>query len=247
MSRTARPLIRNGRRRLVRLSVIIPVYNERRWLPDVLARVLAVDVDKQVVVVDDGSTDGTWEWLDAWRIGQPDWITVLRHPYNQGKTAAVRTGLARVSGDCVIIQDGDLEYDPGDYGRLLQPLAEGRCRVVYGSRFLGNRPRMFFMQRLGNRVLTWLTNRLYGASLTDMETCYKLIAREVMASIAVESNGFDVEPELTAKVLRQGLKIVEVPIAYAGRTYAEGKKIGWRDFVSSAWTLVRLRFRRASE
>ena len=231
----------------MRLSVIIPVYNERRWIPEVLARVLAVDVDKQVVVVDDGSTDGTSEWLDAWRVGQPDWITVLRHPCNRGKAAAVRTGLAQASGDCVIIQDGDLEYDPGDYRRLLQPLAEGRCRVVYGSRFLGNRPRMFFMQRLGNRVLTWLTNRLYGASLTDMETCYKLIARDAMASIALESDGFDLEPELTAKVLRQGLKIVEVPIAYAGRTYAEGKKIGWRDFVSSAWMLVRLRFRRASE
>ena len=147
----------------------------------------------------------------------------------------------------MVIQDGDLEYDPGDYPQLLQPLAEGRCRVVYGSRFLGRRPRMFFTQRLGNRVLTWLTNRLYGTSLTDMETCYKLIAREVITRIAIESSGFDVEPELTARVLRQGLQIVEVPISYSGRTYAEGKKIKWRDFVSSAWTLVRLRFCRASE
>ena len=231
----------------LRLSVIIPVYNERRWIPELLARVLAADVDKQVVVVDDGSTDGTAEWLDGWRVGQPDWITVLRHPSNRGKAAAVRTGLAHADGDCVVIQDGDLEYDPGDYRRLLQPLAEGRCRVVYGSRFLGRRPRMFFTQRLGNRVLTWLTNRLYGASLTDMETCYKLIAREVIARIAIESSGFDLEPELTARVLRQGLEIVEVPISYSGRTYAEGKKIKWRDFVSSAWTLVRLRFRGASE
>ena len=231
----------------VQLSVIIPVYNERRWLPELLARVLAVDVDKQVVVVDDGSTDGTAEWLEAWRRGQPDWVAVIRHPSNRGKAAAVRTGLARATGACVIIQDGDLEYDPNDYRRLLRPFAEGACQVVYGSRFRGSRPRMFFLQRLANVLLTGLTNRLYGASLTDMETCYKLIAREVIAGLGIESNGFDIEPELTAKVLRKGLAIAEVPISYSPRTYAEGKKIGWRALVSSAWTLVRLRFEKGSD
>ena len=154
---------------------------------------------------------------------------------------AVRTGLAEVTGECVIIQDGDLEYDPRDYTRLLVPLVEGKTRVVYGSRLLGDTPRMFFTQRVGNVVLTWLTNLLYGSSLTDMETCYKLFARDVVAGMTLTSNRFNVEPELTAKVLRQGLEIVEVPIAYSGRTYADGKKINWCDFLSAVWTLVRLR------
>ena len=226
----------------MQLSIIVPVYNERSTISTALERVLAVDIDKQVIVVNDGSTDGTAEWLAEWGRDRPDWIVICQHRTNQGKGAAVRTGLARTTGDCVIIQDGDLEYDPGDYARLLQPLIEGRTRVVYGSRFLGHRPRMFLTQRMANALLTWLTNRLYGASLTDMETCYKLFAREVFEGLAVTSNSFNLEPELTAKVLRQGLEIVEVPISYAGRTYAEGKKINWRHFVSAAWTLVRLRF-----
>ena len=226
----------------MQLSIIVPVYNERSTISTALERVLAVDIDKQVIVVNDGSTDGTAEWLAEWGRDRPDWIVICHHRTNQGKGAAVRTGVARTTGDCVIIQDGDLEYDPGDYARLLQPLIEGRTRVVYGSRFLGHRPRMFLTQRMANALLTWLTNRLYGASLTDMETCYKLFAREVFEGLAVTSNSFNLEPELTAKVLRQGLEIVEVPISYAGRTYAEGKKINWRHFFSAAWTLVRLRF-----
>ncbi len=226
----------------MRLSIIVPVYNEQGTIATALARVLAVDLEKEIIVVDDGSTDGTAEWLDEWGGGQPDWVTIRRHPINQGKGAAVRTGLAKATGDFVIIQDGDLEYDPRDYTRLLAPLVEGRTRVVYGSRFLEHNPRMFFAQRAGNVLLTWLTNRLYGASLTDMETCYKLFAREVLEGLRLTSNRFNLEPELTAKVLRQGLEIVEVPIAYAGRPYAEGKKINWRDFVSAIWTLVRLRF-----
>jgi glycosyltransferase involved in cell wall biosynthesis len=149
--------------------------------------------------------------------------------------------LREVTGDYVIIQDGDLEYDPSDYSKLLAPLVEGDTRVVYGSRFLGNNPRMFFSQRVGNVVLTMLTNLLYGASLTDMETCYKLFAREVVSGMTLTGNRFNVEPELTAKVLRKGLEIVEVPVSYVGRPYAEGKKINWRDFVSAVWTLLRLR------
>ena len=226
----------------MRISIIIPVFNEQATIAEVLARVLAVDLDKQVIVVDDGSTDGTSELLEEWGKRQPDWVTVQRHAKNQGKGVAVRTGLAEVTGDCVIIQDGDLEYDPRDYSRLLAPLIEGQARVVFGSRLLGNNPRMFFAQRVGNVVLTWLTNLLYGASLTDMETCYKLFAREVVAGMTLTSDRFNVEPELTAKVLRQGLDIVEVPIAYTGRTYTDGKKINGRDFLSAVWTLIRFRF-----
>ena len=225
----------------MRLSIIVPVYNEAATIAEVLSRVLALDLDKQIVVVDDGSTDGTGEWIDAWAADQPDWVTVRHHPGNRGKGAAIRTALETVSGDYVIIQDGDLEYDPRDYPRLLVPLIEGRARVVYGSRFLGARPPMFFTQRMGNVLLTRLTNFLYGASLTDMETCYKLFAREVIQQLPLTADRFDVEPELTARVLRQGLEIVEVPIGYSGRSYTSGKKINWRDFIVAVRTLLRLR------
>ena len=236
------PLI--GQRRIpLRLSIIVPVYNEAATIAEVLSRVLALelDLDRQIVVVDDGSTDGTREWLDAWVEDQPDWVAVEHHAGNRGKGAAIRTGLAKVTGDYVIIQDGDLEYDPRDYPRLLAPLVEGRARVVYGSRFLGARPPMFFTQRMGNVFLTRLTNLLYGASLTDMETCYKLFARDVIAKLPLAADRFDVEPELTARVLRQGIEIVEVPISYSGRSYVSGKKIDWRDLIVAVRTLVRLR------
>lgn len=223
------------------LSIIVPVYNERATILEVLVRVLAVDCDKQLVVVNDGSTDGTAEVLEAWAREQPAWVTLCHHPQNRGKGAAVRTALALVTGDWVIIQDGDLEYDPQDYTRLLAPVLAGRARVVYGSRFLGNNPRMFFTQRAGNVILTRLTNLLYGSSLTDMETCYKLFARDLVTGMPLTSNRFNIEPELTAITLRQDLEIVEVPVAYIGRRYDEGKKINWRDFVSAVWTLVRLR------
>jgi len=225
----------------VRLSIIVPVYNECGTIAEVLRRVLAVDVEKQVIVVDDGSSDGTTEWLMSWALGRSEQVVICHHARNRGKGAAVRTGLAEVSGDYVLIQDGDLEYNPEDYVRLLEPLAEGRAKVVYGSRFLGGAPRMFFTQRMSNVFLTRLTNLLYGASLTDMETCYKLFTRDVVTGFTLVSNRFDVEPELTAKVLRAGLEIEEVPITYAGRSYREGKKINWRDFVSAVWTLVRFR------
>ena len=227
----------------MQLSIIVPVYNEAATIAEVLARVLAVDLDldKQIVVVDDGSTDGTREWLHAWVEDQPDWVSVRRHAGNRGKGAAIRTGLTTVTGDYVIIQDGDLEYDPQEYARLLAPLVEGRARVVYGSRFLGIRPPMFFTQRMGNLILTRLTNLLYGSSLTDMETCYKLFARDVIVQLPLTADRFDVEPELTARTLRQGLEIVELPITYSGRSYTSGKKINWRDFIIAVWTLFRFR------
>lgn len=225
----------------VRLSIIVPVYNECGTIAEVLRRVLAVEVEKQVIVVDDGSSDGTTEWLMSWAQGRPEQIVICHHAKNRGKGAAVRTGLAEVSGDYVLIQDGDLEYNPEDYVRLLAPLTEGRTKVVYGSRFLDGAPRMFFAQRMSNVFLTRLTNLLYGSSLTDMETCYKLFARDVVTGFTLRANRFDVEPELTVKALRAGLEIKEVPVTYAGRSYREGKKINWRDFVSAVWTLVRLR------
>jgi glycosyltransferase involved in cell wall biosynthesis len=226
----------------LRLSIIIPVYNERTTIAEVLTRVLAVDGDKQLVIVDDGSSDGTAEWLDEWARTQPDWVLYRRHQRNRGKGAAVRTGLAEVTGEWVIIQDGDLEYDPRDYATLLSAALDGGAQVVYGSRFLGTNPTMFFTQRAGNVLLTRLTNLLYGASLTDMETCYKLFARAVVTGLPLTADRFDIEPELTAKVLRRGLGITEVPITYAGRAYAEGKKINWTDFVVAVWTLVRCRW-----
>ena len=225
----------------MQLSVIVPVYNECDTVAELLRRVLAVEVEKQVIVVDDGSSDGTAEWLTSWTRGRSEQIVICQHAQNRGKGAAVRTGLAEVTGEYVLIQDGDLEYNPEDYVRLLEPLTEGRTKVVYGSRFLGGAPRMFFTQRMSNVFLTRLTNVLYGTSLTDMETCYKLFTRDVVTGFTLVSNRFDVEPELTAKVLRAGLEIEEVPITYAGRSYREGKKINWRDFVSAVWTLVRFR------
>ncbi len=225
----------------LRLSIIVPVYNERDTIAEVLSRVLAVECDKQLIVVDDGSTDGTAELIEEWISGRPEQVAFHRHVRNLGKGAAVRTGLEHVAGECVVIQDGDLEYDPRDYAKLLAPVIEQGAHVVYGSRFLGNNPRMFFTQRAGNVILTRLTNLLYGASLTDMETCYKLFARDVVAALPLKSDRFDIEPELTARLLRQGVDIVEVPISYAGRAYDAGKKINWRDFISAVWTLFRLR------
>jgi len=224
----------------MRLSVIIPVYNERATIREVLERVDAVPVDKQVIIVDDCSSDGTGGML---RELQGPGHTVLFHPTNRGKGAALRTGLPYATGDCIVIQDADLEYDPRDYLALLRPVAEGRARVVYGSRFQASRPPMFLRHWVGNVLLTSLTNLLYGTRLTDMETCYKLFRADVLKDLAIESDRFNVEPEITAKILKKGVTILEVPIAYSRRNFAEGKKIGWKDFVSAVWTLVKYRFR----
>ena len=222
----------------MRLSIIVPVFNERDTIRELLRRVAAVDLDKEVVVVDDGSTDGTREVLAEFA---GTGSTVVLHDANRGKGAAIRTGLRHVTGDCVLVQDADLEYDPDDYHRLLAAMEERGADVVYGSRFAGGRPAMKRRHRVGNRLLTAITNALYGSALTDMETCYKLMRRRVLADLELTANGFDVEPEITAMLLRRGVAIHEVPIRYAARSLAEGKKISWTDFVSAVWTLVRLR------
>lgn len=225
-------------RALMRLSVVIPVFNEATTLQELLAKVHAVDIDKEVIIVDDFSTDGTRDLLSS--MSHPETIIVF-HESNAGKGAALRTGFTRATGDFVIVQDADLEYDPCDYVRLVAEAHEHDVDVVYGTRFAGPRPPMAFKNWVGNRVLTWLTNRMFGSALSDMETCYKLIRRDVLSDLTIESDRFNVEPELTAKLLLRGTRIREVPISYVGRTHAEGKKISWLDFVSAVWTLVRLR------
>jgi len=225
-----------------KLSVIVPIYNERNTVAEIVRRMRSVelDVDLEVVLVDDGSTDGTREVL-----GQltDSTVRVVYHENNKGKGAAIRSGLAQVTGDLVLIQDADLEYDPEDWPKLLAPVLRGKAQVVYGSRFTGERRNMLFLHWIGNRFLSLVTNILYNTTLSDMETCYKLFDRRVLADINLRSSRFDFEPEVTAKVLRRGIRIYEVPISYAGREFDEGKKITWRDGFSALWTLVKYRFR----
>ncbi len=225
------------------LSVVVPVYNERPTLAEVIRRMRAVQLplELEVIAVDDGSSDGSGQLLHAL---QDSTVRVLAHGRNQGKGAAVRTGLAAARGDLVLIQDADLEYDPEDWLRLLDPILKGKARVVYGSRFTGERKNMFPLHWLGNRLLTLTTNVLYQTTLSDMETCYKLFDRRVLEGLRIESNRFDFEPEITAKVLRRGERIYEVPISYAGREFAEGKKITWRDGFAAMSALIRYRLRR---
>ncbi len=224
----------------VKLSVIIPVYNEQATIKEVLDRVRAVEMEKEIIVVDDGSTDGTSEIL-AKEEAKGD-LKVLRHRVNRGKGAAVRTGLEHATGEVILIQDADLEYDPRDYPELLKPIHEGRAEVVYGSRFLGRREAMSFWNALANKLLTLATNLLYGSTLTDVETCYKVFRAEVIKLIPLHSHRFELEPEITAKVLKRGYRIYEVPISYAGRRQEEGKKISWWDGFIALWTLVKYRF-----
>lgn len=225
------------------LSVIVPVYNERNTVAEVIRRVRAVDIPLtvEVVVVNDGSTDGTDKVLAAI---QDSTVKVVNHAQNRGKGAAIRTGLAEVRGDLVLIQDADLEYDPDDWAKLLDPILKGKARVVYGSRFTGERMNMLPSHWVGNRVLSLVTNILYSSTLSDMETCYKLFDRKVIAGITIESDRFDFEPEITAKVLRKGHRIYEVPISYAGREIDEGKKITWRDGFGALKALIKFRFSR---
>ena len=222
------------------LSVVIPVYNEKDTIEEILSRVVAVPVRKEVIVVDDCSTDGTRTILAGLqtRLG----FRLLLQERNQGKGAALRRGFAEVAGDIVVIQDADLEYSPEEYPQLITLICEGRADVVYGSRFLGRHRVFLFTHYLGNRVLTLLTNVLYNTMLTDMETCYKVMRTEVLRSFALRSNGFGVEPELTAKIFKRGYRVYEVPITYDGRGYDEGKKITWRDGVVALWVLLRYRF-----
>jgi glycosyltransferase involved in cell wall biosynthesis len=222
----------------VKLSIVVPVYNEKSTVEELLRRVRAVDLEIEVIVVDDRSTDGTHEILE--RLA-PSIDVLVRHERNQGKGAALQTGIGRATGDYVIIQDADLEYNPEDYHDLLRPVLRDGADVVYGSRFTGERRNMFFHHWLGNRFLTLATNVLFRASLSDMETCYKLVRTDLLKAIDIRSLGFNVEPEITAKLLRQGIRIHEVPISYAGRDFHAGKKITWMDGISALLTLLRYR------
>ena len=225
------------------MTVIVPVYNEHATVAEVLRRIrkVSVPLTVDVVVVDDGSSDGTDKVLAAL---QESAVQVITHPVNRGKGAAIRTGLAAAKGDVLLVQDADLEYDPEDWPKLLQPMLRGKARVVYGSRFTGERKNMLPSHWLGNRLLTLTTNLLFRSTLSDMETCYKLFDRRVLEGITIESDRFEFEPEITAKVLRRGERIYEVPISYAGREVSEGKKISWRDGIGAMRALVKYRFRR---
>ncbi|HAH05439.1 MAG TPA: glycosyl transferase [Elusimicrobia bacterium] len=224
-----------------KLSILVPVFNEARTVAELIARVRKVElpVERELIVVDDASTDGTPDILE--KLQGPD-MTVLRHPENRGKGAALHTALARASGEAVIVQDADLEYDPRDYARLLEPMLDGRADVVYGSRFLGGPHRvLFFWHYAANVGFTLLTDILYNVNLTDMGVCYKLFRTDVLRSFPLREKGFGFEPEVTAKVCKRHLRIYEVPISYSGRTFAEGKKISWRDGFVYLWGLLRYR------
>ena len=223
------------------LSVIMPCYNEATTIPDILSKVRAVDLEKQIIAVDDSSSDDTYAVLCREAVADPTMI-VIRHPNNRGKGAAVRSGLARALGEIVIVQDADLEYDPQDYYELIKPIAEGRVNVVFGSRFLGRHTGMYFWNALGNKGLTFLTNMLFNCWISDMETCYKVMRTEIMRDLRLESNDFRLEPEIAAKVLKRGHRIYEVPVSYLGRTYEEGKKMKPSQGFFAILALLRYRF-----
>ena len=222
------------------VSVVMPVFNEVATVEQIVRRVLAVPVRLELIVVDDGSTDGSRERLEV--LQSELGFRLLLQPRNQGKGAALRRGFAEVTGDIVAIQDADLEYSPEELPELMQLICEGRADVVYGSRFLGRHRVFLFTHYLGNRLLTLVANVLYNTMLTDMETCYKMMRTTVVRSLTVRSNGFGVEPELTAKIFKRGYRVYEVPISYDGRGYEDGKKFGWRDGVIAFWVLLRYRF-----
>jgi glycosyltransferase involved in cell wall biosynthesis len=228
----------------VKLSIIIPVYNEEQTISEVVERVRAVDIgaiEKEIIIANDGSSDNTRNAIDASRWSSDPRIRTYDNPINVGKGAAVRIGLKYATGDILLIQDADLELDPAEYGSLLEPILQGRADVVYGSRFLAPSTRISFRARLGNRMLTWVTNILYGARLTDMETAYKVFRREAFEGVRLRCVGFDFEPELTAKFLLARRRIVEVPVRYNPRRIDEGKKIRWTDGFDALYALVKCR------
>jgi len=242
----------------MKLSIVIPVYNEVATLREIVGRVAAVDLDKEIVIVDDASTDGGRELLEQLaERGIEHWlpnpslcrgtneVRVLLQPKNSGKGSALRVGFGAATGDIVVIQDADLEYDPQDLARLIQPIVDGIADVTFGSRFIGSpRRALYFWHTLMNRGLTLASNMLNDLNITDMETCYKAFTREVVKSISIEEDRFGIEPELTAKVAKMRVRIYEVPISYQGRTYAEGKKIGWKDGVRAVYCIVKYGVRR---
>jgi len=223
----------------MKLSVVIPVFNEVRTVNELIAKVSSSPVEKEIVVVDDGSTDGTREALDV--LAGPT-VRVIHHPVNRGKGASIRTGLDHVTGDIVVVQDADLEYDPVNYPDLIRPIVEGRAQVVFGTRFHPGNRMDYSRFKIAARLLTWLANLLYGGSITDEATCYKVFTTDLIRSIPLRCERFEFCPEVTAKVLKRGIEIVEVPISYHPRTEAQGKKIRFRDGVEAFWTLLKYRF-----
>ena len=231
------------RKRSLALSVVIPCYNEVENIAEVLQRVEDVGLASEIIIVDDGSTDGTRAVLASIEAEERPGVRVFYHDHNQGKGAALVTGFKVATGDVLLIQDADFEYDPREYPVLLKPLEEGIAKVVYGSRFLGGpRKAMNFWNMVANKGLTLVTNILYNAILSDMETCYKVFLREVVQDMKIHARGFEFEPEFTAKVLKKRIRIYEVPISYNGREWTEGKKIKWTDAPIALWTLVKYRF-----
>ena len=220
------------------ISVIIPVYNEVNTIKEIVERVQSVDLAKEIIIVDDASTDGTREVLNELKEGEG--ITVLFHESNQGKGAALRTACKQVKGDIVIIQDADLEYDPQEYSKLIRPIIEGKADAVYGSRFLGGPHRvLFFWHYVGNKLLTLFSNMFTNLNLTDMETCYKVFKTSLLKELSIESNRFGVEPEITTKLAKLKCRIYEVDISYSGRDYGEGKKINWKDGIAAFYWIVK--------
>ena len=229
------------------LSIIIPVYNEEKTIHLILNKIKEVQLinglNKEIVMVDDSSTDNSWEKLEKYKSENPELgISLYRHTYNQGKGAALRTGIQEAKGELIIIQDADLEYDPFEYNELLKPITEGHADVVYGSRFMGGKPHriLFFWHSIGNGLLTLMSNAFTNLNLTDMETCYKLFKAPIIKSIKIKENRFGFEPEVTAKISRiPAIRIYEIGISYYGRTYADGKKIGWRDGVRALYCILK--------
>jgi glycosyltransferase involved in cell wall biosynthesis len=223
----------------ITLSVVIPAYNEIKTLEEIVSRVEAVPVRTEIIVVDDCSSDGTRDLIE--KLANDGRVVARMHEKNQGKGAALRTGIQAATGDFVVVQDADLEYDPSEYPKLLQPLVDGKADVVFGSRFSGGESHrvLYFWHSLGNQFLTLASNAFTDLNLTDMETCYKIFRREVIQSIPIEENRFGFEPEITAKVAKAGCRVFEVGISYSGRTYAEGKKIGWKDGVRAMWCILK--------
>lgn len=229
-----------------RISVVVPVYNEVAFIDAIVDRILSVPISKELIIVDDASTDGTRDKLQ--KLERLDHITVLYHERNRGKGAALRTGFKVAIGDVVLIQDADLEYDPADYPKLLKPILEGKADVVYGSRFVGGEARriLYFWHAVGNKVLTLLSNIFTNLNLSDMEVCYKAFRRDIIQRVTIEEDRFGFEPEITAKIAKLDCRVYEVGISYSGRTYAEGKKVGWKDGVRAIWCILKYNLRQKS-